>query len=436
MTKQIDMSSTIRRGASLVSGAAVTLLVLLAGTLPAFAKTYTDVPDNHWAHDRIAWVTNQGPTGNKLLDDYEGGLFRPDRAITRAQLARAVVVASGHQDDKVDDADIADVPAGHPYYHDILVAMKLGLMGGCKDGFHPDATASTWQVDRAVVRMVRIMNPTVDWKMLGALAPAVWEPNAGWKTGSPKYFATEVAVRYLGLRYNHPSSADGQETSPREAIDRDEVAYVLYMALHSPSWRLGGLAAFDDVVLPTLTDRQKEVAKFAFKYVGYPYIWGGEYPTKSSPYGTQAHGGFDCSGFVWWVLKMHFGYTINERVAADMAAAAPRRISRANLVPGDIIFWGPDGPKSKASTIYHTGIYLGKGWFIHSTGSADGVGLASLNWSGWSWKTDFAWGRRVLKKSQITVPTASSAAADMAPPALVPPPTPEVDARAELSQAR
>jgi cell wall-associated NlpC family hydrolase len=272
--------------------------------------------------------------------------------------------------------------------------------------------------------------------MLGKLAPSNWEPNDGWKPNAPKYFGPEIAARYLGFRYNHPATADGQETNPGQPIDRDEVAYILYSALHATTWRLGGLAAYNDVTFPPLTARQKEVARFAFKYIGYPYVWGGEYPTKDSPYGAQAHGGFDCSGFVWYVLKIHFGYTIDERVAADMARAAPRRITRANLVPGDIIFWGPDGPKSTAASIYHTGIYLGRGWFIHSTGSSDGVSLASLNWDGWSWKTDFAWGRRVLKKSQITLPTASTRCADLAPPVSVPVPVPEIDARAELQLAR
>ena len=66
---------------------------------------------------------------------------------------------------------------------------------------------------------------------------------------------------------------------------------------------------------------------------------------KDSPYGYQEQGGFDCSGFVWWVLKMHFKYpiSVNERGASDMARSAKPRISRSNLKPGDIMFWGPNG---------------------------------------------------------------------------------------------
>ena len=96
------------------------------------------------------------------------------------------------------------------------------------------------------------------------------------------------------------------------------------------SWQLYGLAGFADITFPALSDRQKQITRFALKWVGYPYIWAGEYPTPNSPYGTQKAGGFDCSGFVFYVMKMHFGYpiTVNERGAHDMAARAKPRVTR------------------------------------------------------------------------------------------------------------
>jgi cell wall-associated NlpC family hydrolase len=44
----------------------------------------------------------------------------------------------------------------------------------------------------------------------------------------------------------------------------------------------------------------------------------------------------------------------------------------------------------------HTGIYLGSGWFIHSSGY--GVTLAPL--TGW-YKTRFAWARRPLAEAGL-----------------------------------
>ena len=59
-----------------------------------------------------------------------------------------------------------------------------------------------------------------------------------------------------------------------------------------------------------------------------------------------------------------------------MAAVAKPRITRDKLKCGDLIFFGPKGPNSSVNSIYHAGLYLGRGWFIHSTGSSDGVTLA------------------------------------------------------------
>jgi hypothetical protein len=208
------------------------------------------------------------------------------------------------------------------------------------------------------------------------------------------------------LRYNHPTGEDQHEVLPTEPIDRGEVAYMFYRAFKVASdWQLYGLSAYKSITFPALSARQKQIAKFALRFVGYPYIWAGEYPTPDSPYGAQKSGGFDCSGFVFYVMRMHFGYTgitLNQRGAHDMAAVAKPRITRSKLQCGDLIFFGPKGRKSSVNSIYHAGLYLGNGWFIHSTGSSDGVTLQSLSASTY-YKQAFAWGRRVLKPSELVV---------------------------------
>jgi NlpC/P60 family/S-layer homology domain len=379
---------------------ALALLVLGAAAAPgAGAQTYRDVGKHYWAYSSIKWVTNRGPAGNKLLDDF-GSKFKPDQPLTREQLARTLVIALGLQDETVKPVALPDMPPSDPYYWFVQIALAHGLVSATDDGFHPDQPVLEWQADRAVVRLLKRLNPKNDWSMLTALDPNTWEPNAGWKTGAPGYLPWEVAARQLGLRYDHP--ADKLELFPTEAMPRGEMAYTLRAALNLSTWQIGSLSSFDKVTLPPLSARQKQIISFALDYVGYPYVWGGEWDGKDSPYGWQAHGGFDCSGFVWWVLKIHFKYpiSVNERGASNMAQSAKPRISRKKLLPGDIIFFGPKGPSSPWSTIYHAAIYLGNGWFIQSTGSSDGVSLASLDWPGY-WKTYFAWGRRVLKKSEL-----------------------------------
>jgi len=406
--------------------ALLTALCAAAGALlfapAAFAKAYPDVPKAYWDRADIAWVTNQGPATARALDDF-GAHFKPGQAVTREQFARALVVIGGLQGVSSAPIAVADVPASDPYSPYVQIALHLKLLSQSKKGFRPTAPMLSWQVDGAVVRLLRQLNPNADWGMLAALNPSKWEPNPNWKTGAPSYLPTEIAARSMGLRFNHPMKSDALEVSPREAIDRAETAAILYQARHLSPWAISGLSVYDNVTFPTLTARQKQIVTFALKYIGYPYVWGGEYPTKDSPYGAQAHGGFDCSGFDWWVMKMHFGYTINERVAADMAAAAKPRIPQAKLVTGDLMFFGPNGPKSTAASVYHAALYLGNGWFIQSTGSSDGVSLASIITDSY-WKAAFAWGRRVLKKGEFTpVPTAAGPLAAVAPAATPTPAT-------------
>ena len=103
-------------------------------------------------------------------------------------------------------------------------------------------------------------------------------------------------------------------------------------------------------------------------------------------------------------MKIHFGYpiSVNERGASYMAESAKPRIARSSLKAGDLMFFGPNGPESAVRSIYHAALYLGSGWFIHSTGSSDGVTLARLDVSQY-WRSNFAWGRRLLTKAQLTV---------------------------------
>ena len=67
------------------------------------------------------------------------------------------------------------------------------------------------------------------------------------------------------------------------------------------------------------------------------------------------------------------------------------------LQPADVVFFGR-GPSSKPAQIGHMGIYVGNGWFVHSSGY--GVALAKLD-SGW-YRTSFAWGRRPLAEAQLS----------------------------------
>ena len=115
----------------------------------------------------------------------------------------------------------------------------------------------------------------------------------------------------------------------------------------------------------------------AQKYLGTRYVMGGASPS-----------GFDCSGFVYYVLKQ-FGYA-PYRTPADQYNMGTS-VSKANLQVGDIVFFA----NTYAKGISHVGIYAGDGQFIHSPNSRSTVSYADLT-SGY-WANHYYGARRVAK---------------------------------------
>ena len=222
----------------------------------------------------------------------------------------------------------------------------------------------------------------------------------------PSRFGNEAVARLLGLRTNHPAALDSIELSPGEPATHAEAAYSAARILKFGEWDVASAEeAAQTFVLPTYTPWQKQILDTAVRFIGFPYVWGGESETTMSPYGRQVHGGFDCSGFVWRVYKLEaypnegsLAAALSGRTTYAMSGEVPvaKRISFSKLQPADVIFFGASGPKSKPAQVDHMGIYLGNGWFIHSSGY--GVAIAQL--TGW-YAQRFAWGRRPLAEASL-----------------------------------
>ena len=194
---------------------------------------------------------------------------------------------------------------------------------------------------------------------------------------------------------------------PNETATRAEAAFSGAQVLKFGDWTLPAVqTAATTFTLPALTSWQKRVLQTAVRFIGYPYVWGGESESEESPFGHQAHGGFDCSGFVWRVYKLetypgegNLGDVLRGRTTYAMSGevSGTKRLPFAKLQPADVVFFGAHGPASKPAEVDHMGIYLGNGWFIHSSGY--GVAVAQL--SGW-YRTHFAWARRPLAEAALS----------------------------------
>ena len=229
--------------------------------------------------------------------------------------------------------------------------------------------------------------------------------NAG--LAPPSRFGTEVTARLLGLRTNHPTGQDSLELLPRDTATRAETAFSAARILGLGDWETDSVRnAALGFELPELTTWQRQILRTAVSFIGFPYVWGGTSENPQTPLGLQTSGGFDCSGFVWRVYKLQaypggpqLSGSLRGRTTMQMSGEVPKasRIPFDELEPGDVLFFGARGPKSKPAQVNHTGIYLGNGWFIHSSGY--GVALAQLN--GW-YRAKYAWARNPLKEAGLT----------------------------------
>jgi cell wall-associated NlpC family hydrolase len=282
----------------------------------------------------------------------------------------------------------------------------------------PPAATAAAPATRAPGALYRALAPTrpvtikqldaalVSYLGLGGAARAIERTLAAAGLQPPPNTGTEAVARMLGLRLNHPASEDSLELLPNQPATRAEAAWSFARVLRLQPADLAGVArAAAGFMLPPLTPWQRRILTTAVSYVGYPYVWGGTSPTHEVEFGVPSAGGFDCSGFVWRVYKLtpyadegDLAGVLRGRTTYQMSGEVPRRerIAAAALQPGDVMFFGANGPRSRPSVVDHAAIYLGNGWFVQS--SDEGVTL--LPFDGW-YRQSFAWARRPLREAGL-----------------------------------
>lgn len=109
----------------------------------------------------------------------------------------------------------------------------------------------------------------------------------------------------------------------------------------------------------------KSLIETVAEWLGTPYRGGG-----STSLGT------DCSGFVMRAYKQAYGITLVH--SSGGLFQTTERVKRTEMREGDLVFFR----RSKRAPIYHVGIYLNDGKFIHSA-SGKGVVVSSLNEGYW-----------------------------------------------------
>jgi len=172
--------------------------------------------------------------------------------------------------------------------------------------------------------------------------------------------------------YSQDSIFNNINKSFEESIKRQEQAYNLY-ADDFLKWKnkvdlkkikLDPEKAIVNSYKEILSNRVK-ITNEIIKYIGVPYLWGGEDPNA-----------FDCSGLVQWTLKKSIGLTI-PRTTNEQFLLWKNIINNKieDVKKGDLIYFKIKGN----NPVSHVGIFIGNNTFIHSPKTNDFVKKSQIS---------------------------------------------------------
>lgn len=179
----------------------------------------------------------------------------------------------------------------------------------------------------------------------------------GWETvsGNKYYFGSDGAaltgLQVIGGKkyYFYPTSI---------------LAVNLTLAVGDKEYTINssGVVTSEETINISGNTKGSQIAKYAIKYIGNPYIYGGVSLTN----------GADCSGFVQTVFANHSIKLL--RVADDQMKGPSTAyinsgykkavvVNTGDMLPGDLVFYGSSNYAS------HVGIYIGDGKIVHASNS-------------------------------------------------------------------
>jgi len=364
------------------------------------SQTWTDLgPDDMWAKGAIDHVAGTYDWMRDVAPDRDGNWsFKPDRFETRKWWAQALVRAFARDVEPDPSVTFPDLDAADPFQPSAAIAVQRGWMTRGVGGlFKPDDVVTARMVHRSLVLALG----------MGSTASALdrLATTDGYVFDTPRSFGVNLLAMRLGLRFNNKVD-ESQDVTPASPLRRKQAAWSLYRATTLDGWVVPYLQdQYAGMVLPRMSPGRLSIVDWGVHYVGYPYIWAGEWGLDSaSPpaFGSQPVPGFDCSGLSWWALRRdddvwdvspprpYQGWSLPQRTSSEMSRLTKTRIRYADLRPGDLMFY--DGDRN--GTVDHVDVFVGNGWSLDSSSSVGGVTLMWVE-TGW-YREHFVHGRRVL----------------------------------------
>ena len=164
----------------------------------------------------------------------------------------------------------------------------------------------------------------------------------------------------LGSVDAEDGSQDGDEKAYISTRDNNvEVRYALNEAIKfTPSKDNGSSGGGSS----TKQSRRSQLVNYALQFVGNRYVWGG----------TSLTNGVDCSGFTMRVMEK-FGVSLPHYSGSQ--AQMGKKVSSANMQPGDLIFYAGSNGK-----VNHVAIYIGNGRIVHAASRRSGIKTSTWNY--------------------------------------------------------
>lgn len=167
----------------------------------------------------------------------------------------------------------------------------------------------------------------------------------------------------LGSVDAEDGSQDGDEKAYISTRDNNvEVRYALNEAIKFTPAKDNGSDSSKNGSSGSKQSRRSQLVNYALQFVGNRYVWGG----------TSLTNGVDCSGFTMRVMEK-FGVSLPHYSGSQ--AQMGKKVSSANIQPGDLIFYAGSNGK-----VNHVAIYIGNGRIVHAASRRSGIKTSTWNY--------------------------------------------------------
>ena len=174
-----------------------------------------------------------------------------------------------------------------------------------------------------------------------------------------------AALVFLGACFINTQNANADTTlTPNKGITLKTSELKTTKVIQAPS---DGSDSGDNVSRGSVS-KGTEVANYASKFLGKPYVYGAAGPNA-----------FDCSGLTQYIYNK-FGIGLSRTTYTQVGEGT--KVNRSDLKAGDLVFFNTEG------SISHVGIYVGNGQMIHAPHTGDVIKVGPIG--------NFYAGRRIL----------------------------------------